>query len=54
MCIRDRGRRKSAELAEEAVKILTENMRFDKRSLNLLKERIMELIPYGSGELVKD
>ena len=48
------GRRKSAELAEEAAKILTENMRFDKRSLNLLKERIMELIPYGSGELVKD
>ena len=48
------GRRRSAELAEEAVKVLTENMRFDRRSLSLLKEMIMELIPYGSGELVKD
>ena len=48
------GKRRSAELAEEAAKMLTENMRFDRRSLNVLKERIMELIPYGSGELVKD
>jgi len=47
------GKRKSTELAEEAVKILTENMSFDRSSLNLLKERIIELIPYGSGELVK-
>jgi len=47
------GKRKSTELAEEAVRMLTENMSFDKRSLNLLKERIIELIPYGSGELVK-
>ena len=47
------GKRKATELAEEAVRTLTENMSFDKRTLNLLKERIIELIPYGSGELAK-